>query len=117
MLQPITFTRSQDISSKSQTVDVPTNPAAPSDASSRSTTSSLAFGWWQTLWADIDVIFTRDPAARNWLEVLFCYPGTGQTARCRGQANSDIDRPHRYFGTTGAGFEGAQTHSNSLTHG
>ena len=25
--------------------------------------------------ADFRVIFERDPAARNWLEVLFCYPG------------------------------------------
>ncbi|MBE9036627.1 serine O-acetyltransferase [aff. Roholtiella sp. LEGE 12411] len=28
-----------------------------------------------TLRADISIIFERDPAARNWLEVLFCYPG------------------------------------------
>jgi len=28
-----------------------------------------------TLRADIRIIFERDPAARNWLEVLFCYPG------------------------------------------
>ncbi|MEH2239805.1 serine O-acetyltransferase [Nostoc sp.] len=25
--------------------------------------------------ADFRIIFERDPAARNWLEVLFCYPG------------------------------------------
>ena len=25
--------------------------------------------------ADVRIIFERDPAARNWLEVLFCYPG------------------------------------------
>ncbi len=25
--------------------------------------------------ADYRIIFERDPAARNWLEVLFCYPG------------------------------------------
>ena len=24
---------------------------------------------------DFRIIFERDPAARNWLEVLFCYPG------------------------------------------
>jgi serine O-acetyltransferase len=29
----------------------------------------------QTLIADFKIIFERDPAARNWLEVLFCYPG------------------------------------------
>ncbi|GCL55970.1 serine acetyltransferase [Microcystis aeruginosa NIES-3806] len=28
-----------------------------------------------TLLADFKIIFERDPAARNWLEVLFCYPG------------------------------------------
>lgn len=27
------------------------------------------------LLADLQVIYERDPAARNWLEVLFCYPG------------------------------------------
>lgn len=29
----------------------------------------------ETLRTDFRVIFDRDPAARNWLEVLFCYPG------------------------------------------
>lgn len=28
-----------------------------------------------SLKADFQIIFERDPAARNWLEVLFCYPG------------------------------------------
>ncbi|MCZ2200347.1 serine O-acetyltransferase [Cylindrospermopsis raciborskii] len=28
-----------------------------------------------TLRDDFRIIFERDPAARNWLEVLFCYPG------------------------------------------
>lgn len=28
-----------------------------------------------TLLADFRIIFERDPAARNWLEVLLCYPG------------------------------------------
>jgi hypothetical protein len=27
------------------------------------------------VWADICCIFEKDPAARNWLEVAFCYPG------------------------------------------
>src|SRR5919202_2300974 len=27
------------------------------------------------LLADLQTIYERDPAARNWLEVLFCYPG------------------------------------------
>jgi serine O-acetyltransferase len=29
----------------------------------------------KTFLADFTIIFERDPAARNWLEVLFCYPG------------------------------------------
>lgn len=29
----------------------------------------------KTLVADFKIIFDRDPAARNWLEVVFCYPG------------------------------------------
>lgn len=29
----------------------------------------------KTIVADFKIIFERDPAARNWLEVLFCYPG------------------------------------------
>lgn len=29
----------------------------------------------RTLSTDFQIIFDRDPAARNWLEVLFCYPG------------------------------------------
>ncbi len=29
----------------------------------------------ETFRADFRIIFDRDPAARNWLEVLFCYPG------------------------------------------
>lgn len=29
----------------------------------------------KTLNDDFRIIFDRDPAARNWLEVLFCYPG------------------------------------------
>jgi serine O-acetyltransferase len=30
---------------------------------------------FNTLRTDFQVIFERDPAARNWLEVLLCYPG------------------------------------------
>jgi len=29
----------------------------------------------KALRADFQTVFERDPAARNWLEVLFCYPG------------------------------------------
>ena len=31
--------------------------------------------FWQTLKMDFQIIFERDPAARNWLEVICCYPG------------------------------------------
>lgn len=30
---------------------------------------------WQSLTVDFQIIFERDPAARNWLEVILCYPG------------------------------------------
>jgi serine O-acetyltransferase len=30
---------------------------------------------WQLLQTDFQIIFDRDPSARNWLEVLCCYPG------------------------------------------
>ncbi|WP_039730367.1 serine O-acetyltransferase [Leptolyngbya iicbica] len=29
----------------------------------------------KALRADFKIVFERDPAARNWLEVMFCYPG------------------------------------------
>jgi serine O-acetyltransferase len=29
----------------------------------------------EPLISDFQIIFERDPAARNWLEVIFCYPG------------------------------------------
>lgn len=31
--------------------------------------------WFSTLKADFEIIFERDPAAKNWLEIVFCYPG------------------------------------------
>lgn len=30
--------------------------------------------WLAILWTDLKIIFDRDPAASNWLEVLVCYP-------------------------------------------
>ena len=30
----------------------------------------------KTIFIDYAIAFERDPAARNWLEVLLCYPGT-----------------------------------------
>lgn len=31
--------------------------------------------FFEQISSDFQIIFERDPAARNWLEVLFCYPG------------------------------------------
>ena len=31
--------------------------------------------FFEQILSDFRIIFERDPAARNWLEVLFCYPG------------------------------------------
>ena len=31
--------------------------------------------WLANLWSDFKIIFERDPAANNWLEILICYPG------------------------------------------
>ncbi|MBE3576811.1 MAG: serine O-acetyltransferase [Limnochordales bacterium] len=31
--------------------------------------------WWQTLRRDVQAVLERDPAARNVLEVILCYPG------------------------------------------
>ncbi|BAZ07867.1 serine O-acetyltransferase [Calothrix sp. NIES-3974] len=33
------------------------------------------YQFWQVLKQDFQIIFERDPAARNWLEVILCYPG------------------------------------------
>ncbi|MBE7385352.1 MAG: serine O-acetyltransferase [Leptolyngbya sp. SIO1E4] len=33
------------------------------------------FKGFKALRADFQIVFERDPAARNWLEVMFCYPG------------------------------------------
>ncbi|WP_353930866.1 serine O-acetyltransferase [Okeanomitos corallinicola TIOX110] len=30
---------------------------------------------FEPLMSDFRIIFERDPAARNWLEIIFCYPG------------------------------------------
>ena len=30
---------------------------------------------WNSIVTDFQIIFDRDPAARNWLEVFLCYPG------------------------------------------
>jgi serine O-acetyltransferase len=56
MLQPITFEESQKWHQR-----VESEP--------KRTT------WLDTLKTDFQIIFERDPAARNWLEVIICYPG------------------------------------------
>lgn len=48
-----------------------------------------------TLTADFRIIFERDPAARNWLEVLFCYPGL-QALLCHRLAH-ELHRWHLPF--------------------
>jgi serine O-acetyltransferase len=35
----------------------------------------MPWEWWDTLKADVQAIWDKDPAAANWLEVLTCYPG------------------------------------------
>ncbi|MEM7554838.1 MAG: serine O-acetyltransferase [Cyanobacteria bacterium P01_A01_bin.84] len=37
--------------------------------------SKLGESIFQSIWSDFCIIFERDPAARNWLEIVFCYPG------------------------------------------
>lgn len=39
--------------------------------------------WLTTIWTDFKIIFDRDPAANNWLEVLICYPGVHALALYR----------------------------------
>ncbi len=57
MVQPFTFTRNREWSKEKK-------PKA-----------ATFFSWLNLLQADFQIIFERDPAARNWLEVLCCYPG------------------------------------------
>ncbi|MEC4894944.1 MAG: serine O-acetyltransferase [Oscillatoria sp. PMC 1051.18] len=48
------------------------SPSLPPNAES---TEFVSPHWWEGLKSDFQVIFDRDPAAENWLEVLCCYPG------------------------------------------
>ncbi len=77
MLQPITITgpRKWSVSvQQNAPTSSPPHYCSPSTLPSTSTQSSF-WDWWQVLWKDFQIIFERDPAARNWLEVLCCYPG------------------------------------------
>jgi len=69
MLQPITLTGSPDWSSASKSSE----GNSPTQDATNSPTSLMAS--LQALRGDFQIIFERDPAARNWLEVLCCYPG------------------------------------------
>ncbi|AFY50977.1 serine O-acetyltransferase [Nostoc sp. PCC 7524] len=48
----------------------------PQDSTNTSLLKNLLSGsFLEPLLSDFCIIFERDPAARNWLEVVFCYPG------------------------------------------
>ena len=47
------------------------NPSESSISEARTSEPNLL----GLLWQDFQIIFERDPAARNWLEVVCCYPG------------------------------------------
>jgi serine O-acetyltransferase len=57
--------------SRSDSRDNPLNVSV----STKSTASHPTKLPLKALWEDFQIIFARDPAARNWLEVLYCYPG------------------------------------------
>ncbi|WP_066384411.1 MULTISPECIES: serine O-acetyltransferase [unclassified Anabaena] len=48
----------------------------PPDSTNTSLLKNLLSGnFLEPLLSDFQIIFERDPAARNWLEVVLCYPG------------------------------------------
>ncbi|WP_404784491.1 serine O-acetyltransferase [Altericista sp. CCNU0014] len=73
-------------SSKFLSLNLPPNWAASLPFGRRTTPSALEsverasasdclFSGLKAIVSDFQIIFERDPAARNWLEVLLCYPG------------------------------------------
>jgi serine O-acetyltransferase len=57
-----------------QSLDGIDNP--PQDSANTTLLKNLLSGiYFEPLLSDFQIIFERDPAARNWLEVVFCYPG------------------------------------------
>ncbi|MEH2070498.1 MAG: serine O-acetyltransferase [Nostoc sp.] len=61
-----------------QSLDRITNPQSlkKEDLKQKSLLKTLLSGvFFEPLLSDFRIIFERDPAARNWLEVVFCYPG------------------------------------------
>lgn len=85
MLQPITLAERRTWRTKRQeTASVspvhcrfPSSSPTPveEDSSVLSSAASRLKQAFTALWSDFQVVFERDPAARNWLEVLCCYPG------------------------------------------
>ncbi|MDJ0679156.1 MAG: serine O-acetyltransferase [Xenococcaceae cyanobacterium MO_167.B52] len=51
------------------------NPARERKKSDKQLKWLPNISWLKTLGTDLKIIFERDPAANNWLEVLICYPG------------------------------------------
>lgn len=73
MLQPIRFGEHRNQSwecSTERRTSSSTSVCPPSTSTPSSALSQL-----RELWEDFQIIFDRDPAARNPLEVLLCYPG------------------------------------------
>jgi len=83
MLQPITLrerrrreTNQPEKTSSSPPVGFcPPPPPVSEVKGSQSCTSVTLVEGLKALWNDFQIVFERDPAARNWLEVLCCYPG------------------------------------------
>lgn len=73
MRLPFSFSQTYILSE--QPLRCPIHPSPPSLTPHPTPPSSRLLRAWQTLSADFQIIFERDPAARNWLEVLCCYPG------------------------------------------
>ncbi len=57
-----------------QTLDSVKNPQ-PGSKNTSLLKNLLSGDFFEPLLSDFRIIFERDPAARNWLEVVFCYPG------------------------------------------
>ncbi|MBE9205810.1 serine O-acetyltransferase [Nostoc sp. LEGE 06077] len=59
-----------------QSLDSNQKATVAPDSVKTSLLKNLLFGFdFEPVLSDFRIIFERDPAARNWLEVVFCYPG------------------------------------------
>jgi serine O-acetyltransferase len=54
---------------------ITTTSHSSTEMKSNSQDLTLSYDFLKTLISDYTIAFQRDPAARNWLEVLLCYPG------------------------------------------